>query len=338
MSELDETKVAAAREEASVFMENFDRIKAEVHKYIVGHDDVVTGVLTALFTNGHALLEGVPGIGKTMLIRTLGFALDLPFSRIQFTPDMLPADILGTHALEETDDGKHRVVFREGPVVTSLLLADEINRATPKTQSALLEAMQERQITVGRETRPLPDPFVVLATQNPIEQEGTYPLPEAQLDRFLMKINVGYPAEEDYYEILNRTTAGCEPEVNAVIASETIRAMRATALSVPVPKQVQTYAVRVVMATQPESAHATETTKKYVALGSSPRGVQGLVLVGKVKALIDGRTAVSCADVKAAALSVLRHRVLLNFEGHAESVDADAVIRAAIEAVPERAD
>jgi len=335
MSDLDETKVAAARESASEFRENFEKISAEVHKYIVGQDSVVEGVLTVLLTNGHALLEGVPGIGKTMLIRTLGQALELPFNRIQFTPDMLPADILGTHVLEESEGGGHRVIFRDGPISTSLLLADEINRATPKTQSALLEAMQERQVTVGRETRMLPDPFVVLATQNPIELEGTYPLPEAQLDRFLMKIKVGYPEEEDYYEILHRTTEGREPDVGKVMEPETIKKMRRTALSVPVPKQAQTYAIRLVMATQPDSIHATEATKRFVALGASPRGVQGLALAGKVRALMEGRTAVSCADMKAMALPVLRHRVLLNFEARAESVESDDVIRAALEAVPE---
>ncbi len=334
MSDLDEAKVRAAREDSSRFRENFERIKKEVHKFIVGQDHVIDGVLTVLFTGGHALLEGVPGIGKTMLIRTLGRALDLSFSRIQFTPDMLPADILGAHVLEETAPGKQEVVFRRGPITANLVLADEINRATPKTQSALLEAMQEKQITVGRETMPLPDPFVVLATQNPVEQEGTYPLPEAQVDRFLQKILVGYPEERDYHEILERTTEGREPEIERAADPEEVLWMRRTALSVPVPEHVRTYAIRLVMATQPGSPYATEDTNRFVELGASPRGVQGLVLSGKVLALRDGRTSVASKDIREAALPVLRHRIMLGYEARAEGVDPDRLIRGILETLP----
>ncbi len=334
MSGLDEAKIQAAKEDGARFRENFDRIKQEVHKFIVGQDHVIDGVLTVLFTGGHALLEGVPGIGKTMLIRTLGRALDLSFSRIQFTPDMLPADILGSHVLEETAPGKQEVVFRRGPITANLVLADEINRATPKTQSALLEAMQEKQITVGRETMPLPDPFVVLATQNPVEQEGTYPLPEAQVDRFLQKILVGYPEEQEYHQILERTTEGTEPEVGRAADPEEVLWMRKTALSVPVPEHARTYAIRLVMATQPGSPYATAETNRFVELGASPRGVQGLVLSAKVLALRDGRTSVACRDIREAALPVLRHRVMLGYEARAEGMDPDRLIQGVLEAVP----
>ncbi len=334
MSDLDEAKVSLAREDCARFQETFKKIEDEVHKFIVGQNQVVAGVLTALFTGGHALLEGVPGIGKTMLIRTLGRVLDLSFSRIQFTPDMLPADILGSHVLEETAPGKQEVVFRRGPIVANLVLADEINRATPKTQAALLEAMQEKQITVGRETMALPDPFVVLATQNPVEQEGTYPLPEAQVDRFLLKILVDYPREEEYHLILERTTEGKEPEVGRAASPEDVLWMRKTALSVPVPEHVRSYAIRLVMATQPGSPYATAETNRFVELGASPRGVQGLVLSGKVLALRDGRTSVACKDIEEAALPVLRHRILLGYEARAEGMDPDRLIRGVLAAVP----
>ena len=335
MSGIDEAKVNIAKEKIEDFRDTFTRIKDEVHKFIVGQDHVIDGVLTALLSGGHALLEGVPGIGKTMLVKTLSKVLDLQFSRIQFTPDMLPADILGSQVLEEDESGNNKIVFRKGPIVANLVLADEINRATPKTQAALLEAMQEKQITVGNETMPLPEPFIVLATQNPIELEGTYPLPEAQVDRFLLKINVGYPKEFEYHEIIRRTTEGRSPEINKIADPDKVIEMQKIVLDIPVPEQVRAYAIRLVLATQPDSEHATEMTKRFVELGASPRGVQGLVLAGKVSALKDGRSAVSISDIKSVAYPVLRHRLILKFEARAESVKPEDIIEKAIEAVPE---
>jgi len=281
------------------------------------------------------LLEGVPGLGKTLLARTVAQTLNLDFSRIQFTPDLMPADIVGTMVLFEKDGGGHELRFQQGPVVTNFLLADEINRATPKTQSALLEAMQERQVSVGTKTIKLPEPYIVMATQNPVEQEGTYPLPEAQLDRFLVKVVVGYPQEQEYHEILRRTTGTQTAAVHAVSDAEEVNAMRHLVRSVPVSDQVRTYAIRLVMATQPGSPLAPAAVHQAVALGSSPRGAQALMLLGKVKALLGGRYAVSCEDVRAAALPVLRHRILLSFEGHSQRVNPDDLVRAAIDAVGE---
>jgi MoxR-like ATPase len=324
-----------ATAQAAQFREAFDRVREQVGRIIVGQQEVVEHVLIALFAGGHVLLEGVPGLGKTMLVRTLAQALHLNFSRIQFTPDLMPADIIGTTVIYETEDGRHQFDFQEGPVVTNLLLADEINRATPKTQSALLEAMQERRLTVGRRTIKLEEPFVVMATQNPIEQEGTYPLPEAQLDRFLFKLIVGYPTEEDYFSIIERTTTSHAPQVEAVVDAETILRLRDFALDVPVARQVQSYAIRVVMATQPDSQYAHDLSKKYVALGASPRGVQGLILSAKVRALVDGRYAASCADVRASAFAVLRHRILMNYEGEADGVRPEQIIQGILETTRE---
>jgi MoxR-like ATPase len=325
---------ADAREAAGRFRAAFEKIRADVQKMIVGQHDEIEGVLTALFAGGHVLLEGVPGLGKTLLVRSLGQALDLRFSRIQFTPDMMPADIMGTMVLSEAAGGGHALTFQEGPLMANLILADEINRATPKTQSALLEAMQERQITVGRRTFALDEPYCVMATQNPVEQEGTYPLPEAQLDRFLFKLIVRYPKEAEYHEILERTTGSKLPEVTKVSSGEEILAMRAIVRSVPVPEMVRSYAVRLVMGTQPGSAYAPQLVNDNVLLGSSPRGAQGLLLAGKVKALLAGRFAVSTDDVRAIALPVLRHRVLVNFQGQAEGVTADRVVKAVVDHVP----
>jgi MoxR-like ATPase len=268
-------------------------------------------------------------------VHTLADALELQFSRIQFTPDLMPADIVGTMVLHEVEGGGHELRFEQGPLLANFILADEINRATPKTQSALLEAMQERTITVARETRPLPPPFLVLATQNPVEQEGTYPLPEAQLDRFLLKLLVGYPAEDEYREILARTTGDATPEAKPVATAEEVLKMRKVVRQVPVPKQTETYAIRLMMATQPGSPYAPDTVNDHVSLGSSPRGAQGLLLVGKFNALRDGRFAVSCEDVRRAAPDVLRHRVLLNFQGQARRIRPDDIVHAAVEAVPE---
>jgi MoxR-like ATPase len=279
---------------------------------------------------GHVLLEGVPGIGKTVLVKTLGSALHLMKNRVQFTPDLMPADILGTMVLDEGAGGR-AVHFQQGPIHTNLLLADEINRATPKTQSALLEAMQEQQVTVGGETRPLPSPFVVLATQNPVEQEGTYPLPEAQLDRFLFKLLVGYPTEQEYAAILDRTTGTGTPAAGHVSSGEEVMALRKLVREVPVPERARNVAIRLVMGTQPKSAYATERVNRFVMLGSSPRGAQALVLAGKVAALKDGRFAVAAEDVLGQARAALRHRVLINFAGLGEGVTADDLIGELVE-------
>ena len=319
-----------AAKQAEHFRTAYGKIKSEVAKMMVGQEEVIDGVLTALMAGGHVLLEGVPGLGKTMLVSSLGKALNLHFSRIQFTPDMMPADIQGTSILVEKEGGGQQVEFREGPLVASLILADEINRATPKTQSALLEAMQEKQLTVGNRTIKLQEPYCVMATQNPVEQEGTYPLPEAQLDRFLFKLLVGYPEEAEYHEILNRTTASDVVEISEVSSGEEINALREVVRGVPVPSHVQSYAVRLVMATQPNSAYAPGIVNDYVSLGSSPRGAQSLLLAGKVRALVGGRFSVSCDDVRDVAMGALRHRVMINFHGLSEGVTPDKVIEAVL--------
>jgi MoxR-like ATPase len=281
------------------------------------------------------LLEGVPGLGKTMLVRTLAQVLDLKFARIQFTPDLMPADIVGTDILEEAGEGRRAFRFQPGPVFANLLLADEINRATPKTQSALLEAMQERTVTVANRSYPLEAPFMVLATQNPIEMEGTYPLPEAQLDRFLFKVNIGYPSSQELVEILDRTTGEAEPEVETVADGAAVLAMGTLARQVPVASPVSDYAARLTIATHPGSEAASEIVRRYVRYGSSPRGAQALILGGKVTALLDGRYNVAFEDLRAIALAALRHRILLNFEGQAEGVSADDVVGEVVRAVAE---
>jgi MoxR-like ATPase len=316
----------AARAQAEQFRATYAKIQAEVARAMVGQGEVVEGVLTALFAGGHVLLEGVPGLGKTLLVRTLGGAVDLQFSRIQFTPDMMPADIQGTTILIDSEGGGHKLEFQEGPLVANLVLADEINRATPKTQSALLEAMQEKQLTVGRRTIRLQEPYCVMATQNPVEQEGTYPLPEAQLDRFLFKLLVGYPAEREYHAILERTTTDSEVSVRKVSSGAEVLALRHVVRGVPVPEHAQSYAVRLVMATQPKSSYATQRVNEFVALGASPRGAQALLLGAKVKALLAGRFAVANEDVAAVAPAVLRHRVMVNFRAHSEGAGADDVV------------
>jgi MoxR-like ATPase len=317
------------------FRESAAKIEAEVGQYIVGQQEVVRHTLICLIAGGHVLLEGVPGLGKTMLVRTLAQALDLKFARIQFTPDLMPADIVGTDILEEAEDGQREFRFQPGPVFTNLLLADEINRATPKTQSALLEAMQERTVTVANRSYPLEPPFLVLATQNPIEMEGTYPLPEAQLDRFLFKVNVEFPASDELIEILNRTTGEAEPEVGVAAGGETVLAMGTLARQVPVASNVTDYAARLTIATHPESDAAPESVRRYVRYGASPRGAQALILGGKVTALLAGRYNVAYEDLRAVAPAALRHRLLLNFEGQAEGVSADDVVREVIDAVAE---
>ncbi|RLV59885.1 MoxR family ATPase [Parashewanella curva] len=321
-------------EQAEKFKHTFTQIKTEVSNMMVGQDDIIEGVLTALLAGGHVLLEGVPGLGKTMLVSSLSKAVNLQFSRIQFTPDMMPADIQGTTVLTETESGGHELTFQEGPIISNLVLADEINRATPKTQSALLEVMQEKQVTVGRRTIKMDEPYCVMATQNPVEQEGTYPLPEAQLDRFLFKLVVGYPTEQDYHTIIDRTTSGEKVEIAPVTDAETLREMRDIVRSVPVPEAAKSYAIRLVMGTQPHSEYAPESVNAYAALGSSPRGIQGLMLAAKVQALLNGRFAVSCDDVKAIATPVLRHRLVLNFHAQANGVSADSLITDVLNHVP----
>ena len=318
--------VDRARESAAEFKETFIRIRAEVGRMIVGQADVVDGVLTALMAGGHVLLEGVPGLGKTMLVASMSRAIDLPFSRIQFTPDMMPADIVGTTVLTETEGGGHELTFQQGPIVSNLVLADEINRATPKTQSALLEVMQERQVTVGRRTIKMPEPFCVMATQNPVDQEGTYPLPEAQLDRFLFKLVVGYPSEADYHAIIDRTTSGHDVVLNPVTDAATLQRMRAVVRQVPVTEAAKTYAIRLVMGTQPGSDYAPASVNRSVSLGASPRGVQSLMLAAKVQALLDDRFAVSTHDVAAVVMPVLRHRVVTNFHAQANNLSVDALL------------
>jgi MoxR-like ATPase len=332
MNSMDSAAIAGARQEAAHFQSVYAKIKSQIGRMMVGQDEVVDGVMTALLAGGHVLLEGVPGLGKTLLVRTLSQAIHAKFSRIQFTPDMMPADIQGTSVLMETDKG-HELRFQEGPLVSNLVLADEINRATPKTQSALLEAMQEHQITVGRRTIKLEEPFCVLATQNPVEQEGTYPLPEAQLDRFLFKLVVGYPREEDYAAILDRTTGDAEVKIEAVADAQEIVKLRHVVRAVPVPSHAKRYAIHLVMGTQPGSPYAPAMVNEYVALGSSPRGAQSLLLAAKVRALVNGRFAVSTADIRDVALPVLRHRLMVNFQGQSDNVTDEKVVQEVLRTV-----
>ncbi len=310
-------------------------IKREIHKAIVGHEDIIEGVLVCLLCDGHALLEGVPGLGKTYLIKSLGDVMELDTSRIQFTPDLMPADIIGTNILVQGEDSQRLIKFQKGPIFAHIILADEINRATPKTQSALLEAMQEKQITVGGTRYELESPFIVLATQNPIEMEGTYPLPEAQLDRFFFKLTVEYPTPAQIGAIIDRTTSGELPQLSKMGDAALINDMKSIIREVPIAEHVKDYAVRLVMATHPESEHGSEMSKRYVKYGSSPRGAQSLVLAGKVYALLDGRYNVSFEDIKKAALPSLRHRLILNFEGEAEGIVTEEIVSRITESTPE---
>lgn len=308
-------------------------IEAELAKVIVGQRELVRGVLTCLLCEGHALLEGVPGLGKTMLLKTLADAVDVEFSRVQFTPDLMPADIVGTQVLETKPDGTRDFEFRPGPVFANLVLADEINRATPKTQSALLEAMQERSVTVAGETRPLPRPFLVMATQNPLEMEGTYPLPEAQLDRFLLKLHVPLPPAEDLVTILERTTGSAPLSVSPAANAATLEAMVTLTRQVPVVDHIMRYAVDLVVATHREGEHPLPIVSKYVRFGASPRGAQALILAAKATALLDGRPNVSVDDVKTVAPAALRHRLILGYEAVADGVSADQVVGELLAAV-----
>ena len=314
-----------------------DTIREEIGKVIVGQDDVVEGVLICLLAGGHVLLEGVPGLGKTTLLRTLARALRLKYSRIQFTPDLMPADIVGSMVVETNERGGKSFRFEPGPIFANLVLADEINRATPKTQSALLEAMQERTITSGTTTHELERPFLVMATQNPIEMEGTYPLPEAQLDRFLMKILVTYPTREELSRIVERTIQSEEVQVNAVVDRDAIMDVRAVCREVLVAPHVQDFAVHLVMATQPEQAEAHDLAKKYIRYGSSPRGAQALVECGRIHALMRGRFHLAIDDIVHVASAVLRHRIILNFDAHAEGQDTESVLTSILRGVSAQA-
>ena len=318
---------------AKKFRDDYVRTKEQIKKAVVGHEEIIDGVLMCLFAGGHALLEGVPGLGKTLLIRSLSEALHLQFNRIQFTPDLMPADVTGTTIVVETEHGRE-FQFRKGPIFAQIVLADEINRATPKTQSSLLEAMQEKSVTVGGTTYKLDQPFFVMATQNPIEQEGTYPLPEAQLDRFFFKLEVGYSNRKDLSEILNRTTAGAQQKLEQVLDGPTILEHQQLVRRVVIAPHVQDYAVRLVLATHPQGELATPMVNQFLRFGASPRAAQALVLAGKVKALLDARPNVSIEDIRSVVLPAMRHRCLLNFEGEAEGMRTDLVLQNIVDTLP----
>ena len=315
-------------------LERLGALQREIDRRIVGHRPVIQGILASLLAAGHVLLEGVPGLGKTLLVKSLSDALQLEFSRIQFTPDLMPADIIGTQMVMLDDEGGRHFRFQPGPVFTQLLLADEINRATPKTQSALLEAMEEKRVTVGRSGHPLTEPFMVLATQNPIEMEGTYPLPEAQLDRFLLKLTASFPDEEELSRIVDRTTGNALPEVRAVMGAEELAWLRTLVRQVVVAEHVKSYAIRLVLSTHPDHPNSTSRVRRYVRHGASPRGAQSLVLTAKAFALFAGRLNVSFDDIGAAAAPALRHRLLLNFEGEAEGVTSEDLVEELLRETP----
>jgi MoxR-like ATPase len=318
--------IEAIRGQLDQFRADFRRLRDEIGKVIVGQDEIVEGTLTALIAGGHVLLEGVPGLGKTLLVRTLADALHLKFQRIQFTPDLMPADLIGTNVVLETPEGARKFEFQRGPVFANIVLADEINRATPKTQSALLEAMQEHSVTVAGQTYALPEPFFVMATQNPLEMEGTYPLPEAQLDRFFFKLLVKYPRFEEVETILDRTTEAARPRAEPIFDGRRILELAHLVRQVPVAREIRRYAIAVVMATHPENELAAPMTKQYVRYGSSPRGAQAVILAAKLRAILDNRYHVARDDVRAVAPAALRHRLILNFEGQAENVQPDQVV------------
>jgi MoxR-like ATPase len=324
----------AVDRQVQLFRDNFRIVRDEVSRIIVGNQDNIVGIMTCLLARGHVLLEGIPGIGKTKLVQTLADVLHLRFSRIQFTPDLMPGDIVGTTIVRETDTGRKLLEFQHGPIFANLVLADEINRATPKTQSALLEAMQENSVSAGGQTHPLQQPFFVLATMNPLEMEGTFPLPEAQMDRFFFKLKLGFPSAQELNEILDRTTTVHEPQVERVLGQGQILEMRETARSVPVAGPIQEYAIRLTLATHPESELATELTRRFVRFGSSPRGTQALILGAKVNALVNDRLYVAAEDIRAVAINALRHRLLLNFDAEAERVDTDSILEDVLRKMP----
>jgi MoxR-like ATPase len=324
------------QQQAEEFRQRYTAVREQVGRVIVGHDEIVHGVLTAMFIGGHCLLEGVPGLGKTLLVRTMSEALDLKFNRIQFTPDLMPSDILGTNMINENAEGRRVFEFQRGPIFTQICLADEINRATPKTQSAMLETMQEGTVTVAGTRYELEKPFFVLATQNPIEQEGTYPLPEAQLDRFLFKLVVGYSSREELATIVDRTTKGVSIKPEKVMDGAEIRKWQKLIREVILAQHVQDYIVRLVLATHPNGPYALPITNQYLRWGSSPRGAQTLALASKVRALLEGRYNVSFEDVRRSFLPAMRHRVILNFEAQAEGLDTDHVLLDILEKLPEK--
>jgi MoxR-like ATPase len=323
---------------AAQFSERYQSVYKQLGRVIVGHSDIVHGVLTCLFVGGHCLLEGVPGLGKTLLVRTLAETLNLDFSRIQFTPDLMPADILGTNMIVEDQAGRREFQFQKGPIFTQICLADEINRATPKTQSALLEAMQERSVSIAGKINKLKEPFFVMATQNPIEQEGTYPLPEAQLDRFFFKLVVGYSSREELNTIIDRTTKGVHVQADKVMDGTEILQWQQLVREVILAPHVQDYIARVTLATHPNGPYAVPITNQYLRWGSSPRGAQTLTLAAKVRALLSGRYNVSFEDVRRVFLPAMRHRVILNFEAEAEGIEPDKILLEVLEKVPEKAE
>ncbi len=324
----------AVQAATEAFRRDYAAVKAEIGKAIVGHENIISGVLTCLFVGGHALLEGVPGLGKTALIRSLSEALNLNFNRIQFTPDLMPADVIGTNVIMENDAGRREFKFMPGPIFAQIVLADEINRATPKTQSALLEAMQEKQVTAGGEIRKLQPPFFVMATQNPLEQEGTYPLPEAQLDRFFFKLVVNYSNRVELAEILERTATGKSPKVLPVLDGPRILEHQKLVRRVVIAPHVRDYIIRCVLGTQPRGEFAVPMVNQFFRVGASPRAAQAIELASKVAALLDGRTHVAFEDVKAAVVPAMRHRVILNFEGEAEGITTDNVLQKLLDETP----
>lgn len=323
-------------ENAEAIKRSFDQINGELSKSIVGQQAVINNLFICLLCGGHALIEGVPGLGKTLLVKSLSEILELKYSRIQFTPDLMPADILGTNMVKEDETGNRYFEFYKGPIFGQLILADEINRASPKTQSALLEAMQEERVTVFGTQYALEPPFMVLATQNPIEMEGTYLLPEAQIDRFFFKLKIEYPAHEELREIIDKTTQNYQPDLQHILQADSILNMRELVRQVPIAEHVKNYAIRIVLATHPDDKFATETVRKYVMFGASPRGVQALVLAGKTSALLDGRYNVSRDDIQSIAKPALRHRLVLNIKGEAEGIDTDDIIEEILDSLPKR--
>lgn len=321
------------QERVDKFRNDFRLVMEEIGKVIVGQKDIIEGVLICLFANGHVLLEGLPGLGKTLMVNTMSRVLDLSFARIQFTPDLMPADIIGTNIIVDNESGRKEFQFQPGPLFANIILADEINRATPKTQSALLEAMQEHTVSVGGKTHILDEPFFVLATQNPIEMEGTFPLPEAQLDRFLFKLKVPYPTQKELVLIIERTTINDIPKAEKVLDSQNIMSMRWLIREIEVASHVKDYSVRLVFATRPETELAPEKVKKYIRYGASPRGAQAIILGAKVKALLEGRYNIAFEDIQHIAYHALRHRMILNFEGEAEGIDTDEIIKTILEEV-----
>ena len=332
---MEETILTIDDKQIEEFQNEFKKVQTEMSKVIVGYKDIIDQVLITVLARGHCILEGVPGVGKTRLVQTLSDVLDLASSRVQFTPDLMPADILGTNVVQESETGEKFLQFQPGPIFANIVLADEINRATPKTQSALLEAMQEKSVTIGNHTYKLEEPFVVLATLNSVELEATYPLPEAQVDRFFMKLRMKFPDMEDIHEIIDRTTRSEEPEVHAVWDRAKILELREIALGVQISDAVQDYAIRIVMATQPSTEFAHDLAKRYIRYGASPRGSQALVLGGKIEALLGGRREVTREDIRPVVLPALRHRIILNFEAEAERIDPDAILQEIIDATPE---